>query len=422
MRGNAVTAFVIFLFFFVVFWWGSFDKIPFGDCIGFILMAEKGEYVPEATALSHFLYINTVILLRKVFLINEILACRIVSVTTAALSLAVIFLTVFKLTKNRIIAVASAVLLGFSFSFWRNAGLVEVYTYNCMLNALFFYYLIIGVQERKPSALVFASLSLALSLLVHIQNILLIPAILLAAAIIRKGNRAVLQSILPVVLTLVLMAGLNYSQNLPFRFLYSSDAGTWVADTFKKSLGQYFKDILKALGYLLYNFHVFVPIGIAGIWHLLKEFRNLGIVLAFAAALVFGFATFYAVSDNYTFFLPFNYLFVIFAAFGMKYLLKNRPSYSRIALLSLLSPFLYISVAKGTKMTATGQKLDAELSFKGGVDYYLIPWLNDNTGVVETALKKTEIPENAKWMIWRAEDYAKKKKSEGMTDAELLEL
>ena len=55
----------LFIFFIIVYSLGSFSKIPFGDCVGYVLTTEKGIFIKEATATSHILYINATILIKK---------------------------------------------------------------------------------------------------------------------------------------------------------------------------------------------------------------------------------------------------------------------------------------------------------------------------------------------------------------------
>ena len=60
----------LFIFFIIVYSLGSFSKIPFGDCVGYVLTTEKGIFIKEATATSHILYINTAILIKKLLFID----------------------------------------------------------------------------------------------------------------------------------------------------------------------------------------------------------------------------------------------------------------------------------------------------------------------------------------------------------------
>ncbi|KFF75965.1 hypothetical protein HX13_00960 [Chryseobacterium sp. P1-3] len=136
--GKYISAVFLFFIFLGIYYAGSFTKIPFADCVGFILNAEKGGWTSVATATSHFLYINTVVLIKTLTRLNAIEASRLLVIISGAATVSIIFLTVKSITKTEWIALTSAFIFGFSFSFWRNAEIVEVYTYNSLWVSLFF--------------------------------------------------------------------------------------------------------------------------------------------------------------------------------------------------------------------------------------------------------------------------------------------
>ena len=79
-------SFLVFIVFFVIYYLGSFSKIPFGDSIGFVLDVEKREFLIDATPLAHFLYINTAVFFSKFLNMDSIFVMRFMSIIPAALT------------------------------------------------------------------------------------------------------------------------------------------------------------------------------------------------------------------------------------------------------------------------------------------------------------------------------------------------
>src|SRR5690606_13610865 len=234
--------------------------------------------------------------------------------------------TVHLLTKKDWVSVVAAFVFGFSFTFWRNAEIVEVYTFNMVWISLLLHYLIkvFLVEKNRETNMALAAFFLSVSVWAHIQNIFFIPSVLLMLFYFKNHSRAALISLLLPILSFALMMGLNSSQNLPITSIFKSGESTWVADSFKKNSFTYFKDFIKAFGYLLYNFNVFTIAGIFGIITLWRVNQKLFYTVAVAAVVIYGFATFYAVSDNYVFFLPFNYIFALSIGLGVASLKKQK--------------------------------------------------------------------------------------------------
>ena len=195
-----LSALFLFFIFLVIYYSGSFTKIPFADCVGFVLDAEKGKFMTTATATTHFLYINTVILIKNITGLNGIEASRLLVVFSGAATVSVIYLTVKSITKTEWVSLTAAFVFGFSFSFWRNAEIVEVYTYNTLWISLFFFSMIKTFIENKKQYIVWAGIFLGISLWVHIQNILLIPAFLLFLLYFKAEKKYFYSSLLVFVL------------------------------------------------------------------------------------------------------------------------------------------------------------------------------------------------------------------------------
>ncbi|WP_312078119.1 protein O-mannosyl-transferase family [Chryseobacterium sp.] len=414
-----LTGILLFIVFLAIYTWGSFTKIPFADCVGFILTVEKGIYETTATATSHFLYVNTAILIKNTLGINGIEANKILVITSASLSVVLVYLSVLNLKVNQLISAAAAIIFGFGFSFWRNAEIAEVYTYNCFWLCLFFLSIIKSFYSDRKLFISLAGLFFGISLWVHIQNILLIPAFFLFVFYFRKEKKQALTSL---VLFLALFSSLfilNYTQGLPLSSPYSSDQGHWVEDSLKKPITQYAVDLVKSIFYLIFNYSIFVFFGVIGIISLFKENKKMFYVFFAASLFVYGFSTFYAVTDNYVFFLPFNIIFAIGIGFGFS---KKQNLFRKLSFACLLIPFFYLSAFFVVGVTEKGKEFDDFKSYKGGLSYYLLPWMNDNKGIVEFVIDKKTAPEPINWMTISAEEYIELMKSKGYSENEIREL
>lgn len=417
---KSLSAVFLFIIFLGIYYCGSFSKIPFADCVGFVLSAEKGLWETTATATSHFLYINTVIFIKNLAGINAIEASRFLVVSSAAATVSVIYLTVKSISKKEWASITASIVFGFSFTFWRNAEIVEVYTYNSLWVSLFFFSVIRSFTEDKRIYILLSSLFLGISLWVHIQNILLIPALLVFLFYFRNEKKYAAASLLIFILLFISLFILNISQGLPFKSPYSSDQGTWVEDSLKKDFIQYIKDFFQSFVYLIYNFNLFTFFGIAGVLFLYKNNRKMFFVFAVGAVCVYGFSTFYAVSDNYVFFLPFNIIFALSIGYGL-----SAAKYAHLRKFSwvcLLIPLGYLLLYKVISLTEKGKEFHSFKEYKGGLSYYVLPWMNNNVGILEFTIDKKQAPEPIEWMTNSAVEYIKLLKSKGYTEEQIRKL
>lgn len=414
-----LTGLFLFLIFLGIYTWGSFARIPFADCVGFVLTVEKGEFMTTATATSHFLYVNTAILIKDIFNLNGIEANRILVIVSAALSVVFVYFSVLSLKANTLTAAVAAVIFGFSFSFWRNAEIPEVYTYNCLWISLFFLCMIRSFYSGKKNYIILSGLFLGISLWLHIQNVLLIPGFLIFIFYFRNHRKEVIFSLLIFFILFVSLFVLNYFQGLSLNSPYSSEQGQWVEDSFKKTLNQYLTDLVKSVFYLIYNYTIFIFFGIVGIVTLYKNNREMFFVFLTSSFFVYGFSTFYAVTDNYVFFLPFNIIFAIAIGYG---LMQRQKIFPKISFAILLIPAFYVLSYFIAGQTDKGKEFGDFKSYKGGLAYYLLPWINDNAGIMEFIIDKKTAPEAVNWMTASAEEYAELLRSKGLTDKEIREL
>lgn len=382
-------AFFIFLIFFLVYYIGSFSKISFGDCIGFVLEVEKRDFILSATPLSHFLYINTAVFFSKYLNIDSVVVMRLMSVIPGALTVSLVYIFVKEFIKENWIAITGSFVFGLSFTFWRSAETVEVYTFNALFIILF---LITSVRAiRSPSFLhiILSGIFLSVSFWVHIQNIMLIPAYIFLLYLLKTHYQKILLSLGCFLTIISLLFFVNHLNNIDLKYTFLSNKGNWVQDTFKQSFSQLLIDVLKSIAYLIYNFNFFIIASISGIIYLYKNENNKSLFLFIAALFTFGFATFYAVTDNYVFFISSYLIITLFIAAGIK-ALSLKYNLKKLRFIPLFTPLFYILSFYIILSTPSGKKFHQEKLYKDGLRYYMLPWLNNNIGCIEFTLDNVQ--------------------------------
>ncbi|WP_312994397.1 protein O-mannosyl-transferase family [Chryseobacterium flavum] len=415
-----LSAVFIFFIFLAIYYSGSFTKIPFADAIGFVLPAEQGDFVTTATATTHFLYINTVIFIKNISGANAIEASRFLIIVSASLTVSIIYCTVRSITKLEWVSIVSAFIFGFSFSFWKNAEIVEVYTYNSLWLSLFFFSVVRSFVNDKKKYIILSGVFLGISFWVHIQNILLIPAFILFIYYFRKERKYAYTSLLLFLLIFASITILNISQGLSLSSPYTSERGSWLSDSFKKTVTQYIQDLIKSVVYVIYNFNIFTVPGIAGIYFLYRSNKKMFLVFFIGSVCIYGFATFYAVTDNYVFFIPFNMIFALSVGYGLSRI--KYPVVKKISWICLFIPLFYVLSLKVVSFTEKGQDFDHYKKYKGGLEYYMLPWMNNNVGILEFTIDKKTAPDPIFWMTEEAEKYIELLKSKGFTEEEIRKL
>lgn len=108
------------------------------------------------------------------------------STFTSLLTLIFVFLTVRRLTRNRIIAITTAAILGISFNFWRAAIMAEVYSMNALIFAFTYWLALVWDDERRDRWLVLLGLVLGAGVVHHRTAFILPPTIALWVTIRRQ--------------------------------------------------------------------------------------------------------------------------------------------------------------------------------------------------------------------------------------------
>lgn len=402
-----------FVSLFIFYWFFSFDKVPFGDALGFVNIAEINEFTNNTTVFGKFLYTNFLIGFKQIFGLDSIPAVRFFNLIFGVLTLIVIFLIVKLKFKNEILSYLGTLIFAFGFTFWKQTEIIEVYTFNSFWIAIYIYFSIQLLESKKQKYLFYSSLILGLSFWSHVQNIMLIPGwIMLCFYAYRKFKINILPSILSFstfTFGLYLLAFINgYDTSKVF----GSGNSDWVTGSFDKGFSGFAKNMAVAVGYLVYNFWIFIIPGIIIIFKKLKDvkdFMNQFYLMSFLVP--FGFATIYNVSDNYVFFLNSYLMFVIFIIEGLIEIKNYKPTaYKIIALSVFCIPFFYLLTYLFVSKTPQGQNFEREKSYKGGLSYYLFPWMNNNIGVLEYYLDDDKPYDDKDFMNINCHEFLKLRK------------
>lgn len=415
----------ITLFFLIIYRLGSFSKITFGDAAGKILDIEANQFNLETYSITHFLYQNFTILIYKLLpFANTIEIGRWVNIISAVIVLNILFSILQTLYKKLWISLLGTVAFGLSFTFWKNTENIEVYTFCLIWISLYTLFAIKFIQNKQSKTLLFAGITLGVSLFSHVQGILLFPSYFYLCYLAYKTdskNRVILGYFFVPFIFLALLYIYPVINNESLKNILSSSNNTWVSDSLKKDFVSYFKDLVKALGYIIYNFWFlnfalfFIPI---------KNFtkdKSLLFLIIFGLP-VFCFATIYAVSDNYVFFLNFNLAYLIILGVGLNNFITKFPKYtSLVSILIFSTPFYYYSTKQLAMKTTKGKEFHQQKAYKDGLNYYLLPWMNNNKGILEVILNNEETNEDIEWMKETGQKLIDLK-SKTMTEEEIKKL
>lgn len=381
MNKKLISIFLFFIFL-IIYYSSSFSKISFGDGMGFLLDVEKQLFTSQVTPLSHFLYLNTAVFINKYCNIDSVMTMRLMSIVPAALSISLLFILIKEFISENWLAITSCLVFGLSFTFWRSASTIEVYTFNAIWIILFLIFSIKSIKNASLRNLLLTSFFLGISMWVHIQNIMLIPAYFVLLYQLRDLRKNIFISASLFTLIFVTMFFTNYLADIPIKYTFLTGTGPWIEDTFNQGVLDLFKDLIKSFLFLFYNFNIFLVFIPWGVSELFKTQRNLFFFIAVSFLFTFGFATFYAVSDNYVFFIPSYFTIIIMIGFGIKSL-SMKYKLKRLQFITLFIPLFYLGCYKVTSSLRVTENFQQQKAYKGGLSYYMLPWLHDNIGCLE---------------------------------------
>ncbi|MEM7655994.1 MAG: DUF2723 domain-containing protein [Bacteroidota bacterium] len=288
----------------------------FGDSLGMLYHASLGvDWATNAT--SHFLYVNFCALSLKLLpFLDQVLVLSLISWAFALLSLHR-FGQLLKLAgSSEGLAAFLLLVMGLSFTWWRQAVMIEVYTLSCWVGLSVVWAMVkdeLASQKKNQQAWLIG-LWLGLALLAHIQFVLLTPVIGwhfwrrrasgISPALGTIGVTILVSSplwILPLLLGTHSLKAVFFDQGYQDQVLQTD-------------LASLVKGSLRSLGYLLYNFHVWVALIAWGLWKNWQKNRYWLWLAGLGGGPLWVFAMRYDVTDNYVFFL-FPY-FLLWLAVG----------------------------------------------------------------------------------------------------------
>ena len=118
--------------------------------MGFITDIEKGEFIISTSVYAHFLFSNSLILIKKIFpFFDSIEIGRWFTIFFGVSSVSILYKIIYTIIKNNWSSFFGSIIFGLSFTFWRNTEIVEIYTFNIFFIALFILYSVKYFQEKK---------------------------------------------------------------------------------------------------------------------------------------------------------------------------------------------------------------------------------------------------------------------------------
>lgn len=337
-----------------------------GDSLAFTNQAYKG-FTFDSNATNHFLYSNVLALLHYILpFINVHFLFTFFSVFCGILFLYLLntFLLLNKISeKSAFLCIA---IMGFSFTFWRQSIITEVYTFYLLFVILFLISLWKFIIENKILDFYKFSILFGIILLIHIQSILFIP--LYFYVLIKNFKSLKINSIYGLLIVLLISSILL----IPVLLGHHDLLAIFTDDSYQNSLFDFniqvlLKSVLKNLGFLIYNFLFFLFFLIYGFKKLsFWDYILIGILPFLAFVLK------HEISDIYVFHLvPYIFLMIILGR-GLDQI-KFKYYWT-----VLLIPVFYFFSFKILKKLEVGKKIETEKYYKGGVRYMFFPPLNGN--------------------------------------------
>ncbi|MEY8758597.1 protein O-mannosyl-transferase family [Chryseobacterium tongliaoense] len=337
-----------------------------GDSLGFTLQGYNG-FLFDSNATNHILFSNFLSLLYKILpFINVHFLFVGVSIFCALLSLFYLN-TLLEITGvSRRSSLICILLLGLSFTFWRQSIITEVYTFYLVFVILFLIHLFKFLQEKTSRHFYYLSFFLGLLFLIHIQTILFIP--LYAYFLFKNFSFIKRQFFYGLLITIALFSILLIPPVLgrhSFAAIFTDNA--YEDSLFNFNPGLIFKSIIKNAGFLIYNFQFFIIFLFPGI----KNKKHLDYIIIGILPFL-AFCIKHTISDIYVFHLvPYLLLLIVIG--------RGLDRFPGIYLLTpVILPLFYFLSFKIVEKTSFGKQFEKEKGYKGGTRYMLFPPLNQN--------------------------------------------
>ena len=299
---------------------------------------------------------------------------NLLSAIFATIGVVVTYALAMRVTSRPAFAAAAALMLAFSYHFWANALIAEIYALDAALFAGMLLAAIEWRRSRSPVAAAAVGVLLGLSLATRTTSVLYVPA--LAAFALMSHPRDVRSF---AVAAAALVAGLAFYLYLPLRSAAGTDIGpgayaldgshtvfdltTWSgfwdhvtaasfqSDAFAYSISGAFGQAGSFLQWLTWAFVVAgLPLGVMGVVRLWRDDRALlALVLGAAAPVTFFFIN-YGTPDKEFMFVPAYVAWALLVACGLEEALAAAPEAWRASTLVVAAPLLLPLIALGINL------------------------------------------------------------------------
>ncbi|MDX1906170.1 MAG: hypothetical protein SF053_03990 [Bacteroidia bacterium] len=356
----------------------AFTRSPhpgWGDGIGFVYYGQLGfDFSTNAT--SHFLCHNINALMIKLLPgIDPVQILGWMSVGWALLALVELY-QILRLACDTSSALLTVVCIALGFTWWRQAVSIEVYACWAWWTLRALRPMFQDVQAGTGRRTAEAGFWLGISLWVHIQNILLIPAF--GWYLLTRRDRSWLQQTGAAALLLGIGALLWLP---PWLWRLHTAAAVLVDNQFQTqalglNLASVGQGVLLGIGYLVYNLHLLLVPVVIGMVRLWQAHRPRLILMLLAGLPMAGFAARYPVTDAYVFYLLPYLMLALPAATGLQQgLLMLTPGLRRAVriCLPLSFPLGYLLAWQLALHLPAARAFHTQKAYKGGLAYYLWP-------------------------------------------------
>jgi len=378
-----------------------------GDSLPFLLSSLQG-FNLSVNATGHFLYSNfNSLLITLLPFIDPIRLLTLSSIIFSILTLVRIYQIVNLLTRNDTAALFSVITMSFSFTFWRQAEIIEVYSFYNLIVANIIYYVMqdqITENFRNPYKVGFW---MGLGVLTHIQTVVLLPFYVIYLFQRKMGR------ITKSIYSLLLFSAITFLLFIPVIFLNKYKLSLLFFDfQFKSKVLNInpltmIKGFIKSIIYAAYNFHFFLFFICHGLILCYKKSPKIFVNLSILILPVWLFAFRYTISDNYVFFLSAYIVLSIISGYAYMFwtdMILNRKILTIILFITIiLSPVIYYSAMKISYFVPHLENLDNRSKYKGGLRYYFWPGMENAVDPLELAIKQYytgKIPENIDAIEW----------------------
>lgn len=363
-----------------------------GDGIGFLYSSEAG-FDLDTNASSHLLFRNLCYIVASIlsFLPNTTVLVGI-SIISALVVLLLAYRTA-RLFTGWQGAIAGTIMLAVAFTFWRHAVTIEVYAFNLVFVTLILFLAIRGIQDSSSEKTMLLAMLWAISLLVHIQNILLGPLALYYLWRTKPEKKQLLVSVVAFCLIasplgVIPLVHSAYSVGEVFLGNHPAGAPTPTIKAFASATAL-------SITYVLYNFHLWLVPIVAGGTFLWKVHRNAAVAFLTVACAYWSFAIAFLVSDSYVFYLGAYVCLVPLAAVGFERITSRLSRTLGIVILVAAlcaNPMIYTATWLIGLETEVGQRIESEKEYKGGLRFYLYPGMHGSPNPLDSAREWAAMP------------------------------